>query len=89
MNQQDLLIYGVAGLVFLAIGCVGILLTTEDKTHSARKRAKAVGAGETGKSRTSKIDEETNARRRETQRMLAKLRQQDQARKKSLMPQDM
>ncbi|MEM7662531.1 MAG: type II secretion system F family protein [Pseudomonadota bacterium] len=89
MSQQDLIIYGTAALVFVAIICVGVLLTTDDRTQNARKRAKLVGAGETGKStRISKADEETNARRRETQRMLAKLRENDAKRKKMIVPQD-
>ena len=84
-----MLIFGAAALVFVAIMCVGVLLTTDDKTQHAKKRAKLVGAGETGKStRVSKADEEANARRRETQRMLAKLRQEDEKRKKMLVPQD-
>ncbi|MEO0883712.1 MAG: type II secretion system F family protein [Pseudomonadota bacterium] len=89
MSQQDLLIYGAAALVFIAIACVGVLLTTEDKTQNARKRAKLVGAGESGKvSRSAKADEEASARRRETQKMLEKLRKDDAKRKKMIVPQD-
>ncbi|MEM9670547.1 MAG: type II secretion system F family protein [Pseudomonadota bacterium] len=90
MTQQDILIYGIAGLVFLGVICVGFLLTTDDQTYAAKKRAKLVGSGETGTVARSKnkAEEETNARRRETQKMLEKLRQDDNKRKSSIVPQD-
>ncbi len=87
MTQQEIIIYGVAALAFLTIGGIGLALTSGDTNSAARKRAKSIGSGDRGSSRAGKGDD-TSARRKETQKMLDKLREQDEERKKSLVPQN-
>ncbi len=89
MSQNDLIIYGIAALAFIAIVGIGLALSSSSSEEAARKRAKQVAQG-TRNTGTSKKDREDNTqRRKETQRMLSKLREDDAKRKKSLVPQDM
>ena len=88
MTEQEMMLYGGAALAFLAIGGLGIALTSGDSNQSARRRAKSIGAGDNSGSSGRKGHDENSVRRKETQKMLTKLREQDVARKKSLVPQD-
>jgi tight adherence protein B len=88
MTQQDMILYGVAALAFLTIGGLGLAFTGGSSNGAARKRAKSIGAGDVTSGRPRKGNDDNSARRKETQKMLAKLREQDQQRKKSLVPQD-
>ncbi|WP_300375638.1 type II secretion system F family protein [Henriciella sp.] len=82
----DLTVFLVAGLAFLALAGVGFALTG-GSSEAASKRAKQIKEGKKGgKSRGD--DDAVSQRRRQTQQMLKKLRQRDEARRKSLMPQD-
>ncbi|MEL8055280.1 MAG: type II secretion system F family protein [Pseudomonadota bacterium] len=80
----DLLIYIIGGLAFLAVAGLGLVLTGDDNKEKAIKRAKQVASGEkaNGKGR-GKQDVAAN-RRKQTQQMLKKLREQDEERRKSL-----
>jgi tight adherence protein B len=82
----DLLIYAVAGLAFLAIAGLGLALTGE-AGNSASKRVRQLGEAKAG-AKGAKNQDPNSQRRRQTQQMLKKLRQQDEARRKSLVPQD-
>ena len=88
MTEQEMMLYGIAALAFLAVGGLGIALTSGDSNQAARKRAKSIGSGDNSGSGGRKGHDENSARRKETQKMLSKLREQDEARKKSLVPQD-
>lgn len=79
------LIYLVGGLAFLALAGAGFALTA-DSGGAAAKRARQLKEGKKGKSRAD--NDPNSQRRRQTQQMLKKLRQQDEARRKSLMPTD-
>lgn len=86
MLGGDLLIYLVAGLAFVALAGVGFALTSEG-SDGAVKRARQLKDGRAGGKGKQKQDA-TSQRRRQTQQMLDKLREQDEARRKSLVPQD-
>ncbi|MEQ8558614.1 MAG: type II secretion system F family protein [Henriciella sp.] len=82
------MIYLVGGLAFLALAGVGLALTGGSGSEVASKRARQIKDGKKGKGRSSADNDPNSQRRRQTQQMLKKLRQQDEARRKSLMPQD-
>lgn len=84
--DNDLLIYGIAGLAFLAIAGVGLAFAG-GSNEAAAKRAKQIGAGEKTTGTRNKRDENSQ-RRRQTQQMLANLRAQNQTKRKSIMPRD-
>ena len=86
MLGGDLLIFLVAGLAFVALAGIGLALTGGDNDNPAR-RARQLAEGRTGNKGNQKQDA-ASQRRRQTQQMLAKLREQDEARRKSLVPQD-
>ena len=88
MTEQDMILYGVAALAFLTIGGLGLAFTGGNSSSSARKRAKSIGAGDRMNGQARKGDAENSARRKETQKMLTKLREQDEQRKKTLVPQN-
>jgi tight adherence protein B len=79
----DLLIYMIGGLAFLAIAGLGFVLTGDAAQERTAKRAKQISTGETDSKRIDKNDPMAS-RRKQTQQMLKKLREQDQARRKSL-----
>ncbi len=91
MTEQDMMIYGVAALAFVAVAGIGLAFAgSGGGSEAARKRAKAVAAGESvqrGQGRNKAADE-ISLRRKETQRMLTKLREDDKKRRKSVVPQD-
>ena len=82
MDQQTIII---AVLAFFAIAGVGFVFAGGDDSGKASKRAKALAA-------TGRVDGKTNdpaaLRRRQTQDMLKNLREGEQKKKKSLVPQD-
>lgn len=87
MSQTDLIIYAIAGLAFVAIIGLGFAFTGDNTQGVAKKRAKMVGQGQKGV-QARKTNDENNQRRKETQRMLTKLREDDAQRRKSLVPTD-
>lgn len=88
MSQTDLMIYGIAALAFIAIVGLGFAFTGDDAQGGAKKRAKQVAQGFNGASKANKANDEMNQRRKETQKMLTKLREDDAKRRKSLVAQD-
>lgn len=84
----NLMIYLVGGLAFLALAGVGLAFTG-GSNEAAVKRARQIKEGKKGKGRGgAEANDPNSQRRRQTQQMLKKLRQQDAARRKSLVPQD-
>ncbi len=83
----NLMIYVVGGLAFLALAGLGLAFTGGE-SDVAVKRARQIKEGKKGKGRGGPETDSNSQRRRQTQQMLKKLRQQDAARRKSLMPQD-
>ncbi|MEL6323916.1 MAG: type II secretion system F family protein [Pseudomonadota bacterium] len=83
MSQDDMITYGIALLAFIAVAGVGIALTSGGGEEAAKKRAKLVASGETGSKvrQRNRADEESHARKRETQKMLAKLREDGEKRR--------
>ena len=90
MSQTDLMIYGMAALAFIAIIGIGFVLTDDNSTGNAKKRAKLVGQGQgtSVSTKGAKTQDASSQRRKETQKMLSKLREDDAKRRKSLVPQD-
>lgn len=81
--DASLVIYAVAGLAFLAIAGIGLVLTS-GQDEAARKRARAIGSGKTGSSRAALKGVDENARRRaKTQEMLENLRRQGKERRRN------
>ena len=83
--DNDLIIFGIAGLAFLAIAGVGMAFAGGG-SEAASKRAKQIGAGEKTTGRNKR--DENAGRRRQTQQMLANLRAENQSKRKSIMPRD-
>ncbi|WP_233355764.1 type II secretion system F family protein [Henriciella litoralis] len=83
--SSDLIFIVVGVLAFLAVAGAGIALTG-GAGDAANKRVRQMKEG-TAKKNRSNPDSNTQ-RRRQTQQMLKKLRQQDEARRKSIVPQD-
>lgn len=88
MTQTDMMIYGIAALAFIAIVGIGLALVGDNSSGAVRKRAKQVGQGSNTGAKGRKGNDENAQRRKETQRMLTKLREDDAKRKKTLVPQD-
>ncbi|MEM9740363.1 MAG: type II secretion system F family protein [Pseudomonadota bacterium] len=85
--NDDLIIYGVAGLAFLAIAGIGLAFAGGGSGEAAAKRAKQLSSGNkegSGKNKREKQD----TRRRQTQQMLDQLRSESEAKKRSIMPRD-
>ena len=83
--SSDLIFIVVGVLAFLAVAGAGIALTGGGG-DAANKRVRQMKEGTAKKNR---INPDSNTqRRRQTQQMLKKLRQQDEARRKSIVPQD-
>lgn len=80
----DILIYVIGGLAFLVIAGLGLALTGNESQEKAAKRAKQIGAGEKADSKGRGKNDAMASRRKQTQQMLKKLREQDEARRKSL-----
>lgn len=88
MTQTDMMIYGIAALAFFAIVIIGLALAGDDQEAIVKKRAKTVAQGQKVNIANRKASEDNSQRRKETQRMLAKLKEDDAKRKKNLVPQD-
>ncbi|MEO0815896.1 MAG: type II secretion system F family protein [Pseudomonadota bacterium] len=85
--NEDLIIYGIAGLAFLAIAGVGLAFAGGGSGEAVAKRAKQLSNDK--KDRVSKArNEKQDSRRRQTQQMLDRLRTENEARKRSIMPRD-
>ncbi|MEM1086917.1 MAG: type II secretion system F family protein [Pseudomonadota bacterium] len=80
----DMLIYVIGGLAFLAIAGLGLALTGDESKEKAVKRAKQVASGEKGNTKGRGKEDVAASRRKQTQQMLKKLREQDAERRKSL-----
>ncbi|MEO1642448.1 MAG: pilus assembly protein, partial [Pseudomonadota bacterium] len=80
----DLLIYVIGGLAFLVIAGIGLAFTGDESTEKAAKRAKQIGAGEKVGAKGRGKKDVAESRRKQTQQMLKKLREQDAERRKSL-----
>jgi len=86
MDDRDLMIFALAGLAFLAVAGVGLAFTGGESA-AASKRARQFQASQKsskGKRRT----ESSRQRSRQTQQMIANLREDQKAQRKSLMPRD-
>jgi tight adherence protein B len=83
----DITLIIIAVLAFLCIGGVGFALTGDSNSEKAAKRAKQIAANETPGRRVARNDPNA-ARKRQTQQMLKKLREQDESRRKSLVAND-
>lgn len=82
----DTLIYLIGALAFVVIVGLGFALTGSDEAEKTSKRAKQIGRGEATVRRER--NDPTAARKRQTQQMLKKLREQDEKRRKSLTSND-
>jgi len=83
----DLVLFAIAGLAFVCIVAVGFVFTGDAGTEKAAKRAKQLAANETPGRRLSRNDPNAQ-RKKQTQQMLKKLREQDETRRKSLVAND-
>lgn len=85
----DTLIYVIGGLAFLVIAGIGVALTGDSGGEKAARRAKQLAAGNTpGRVTRGSAEDGNAARRKQTQQMLKKLRDQDVERRKSLVAND-
>ena len=87
MEQNDLILYGVAGLAFLAVAGVGLAFAGNNSSAVATKRAKQMQSQQANRGKRAKTEKQ-DQRRRQTQQMLDNLRDQNAARKSSIMPRD-
>lgn len=83
----DLVLYLVGGLAFLCIAGLGIAFTGDANAEKASKRARQITSGEAGSRRSGRSDPNA-ARKKQTQQMLKKLREQDESRRKTLVAND-
>ncbi|MDJ0922146.1 MAG: type II secretion system F family protein [Henriciella sp.] len=82
----DNLIYVIGALAFVVIAAVGLVFTADSGAEKAAKRAKQLGAdGGTGLTRKANKNDPNAMRRKQTQQMLNKLREEDKVRRQSLM----
>ena len=88
MTQSEMMLYGVAGLSFIAIVGIGLVLAGDDTQNATKKRAKLVGQGQATGTKARAGADESSQRRKETQKMLTKLREDGATKRKSLVPQD-
>ncbi len=84
----DTLIYIIGGLAFLVIAGFGIALTGDSGGEKAARRAKQLTTGGVSRTTRGTKDDGNTARRKQTQHMLKKLREQDVQRRKSLVAND-
>jgi len=88
MTNSEMMLYGIAGLLFIAVVGIGLVLAGDDTQSATRKRAKLVGQGSSSGSKVRSANDESSQRRKETQKMLTKLREDGASKRKSLVPQD-
>lgn len=87
MENSDLMLIAVAGLAFLAVAGVGLAFAGGGSAEAASKRARQFQADQKNASKNRKSGQE-KARARQTQQMLANLREQNEEKRKSLLPRD-
>ena len=83
----DIVLYLIGGLAFLVIAGLGFAFTGDAGQEKASKRARQLAANEAPGRRTGRSDPNA-ARKKQTQQMLKKLREQDESRRKSLVAND-
>lgn len=83
----DLLFYVIGGLAFLCIAGIGLAFTGDAETEKASKRARQIATDDPSGRRGARSDPNA-ARKKQTQQMLKKLRDQDETRRKSLVAND-
>ena len=83
----DLTFYLIGGLAFLFIAGLGIAFTGDANAEKASKRARQVTSGDPA-TRSGGRNDPNAARKKQTQQMLKKLREQDETRRKSLVAND-
>jgi len=83
----DIVFYLIGGLAFLCIAGVGLAFTGDAGAEKASKRAKQIASDEPVGRRGGRSDPNA-ARKKQTQQMLKKLREQDETRRKSLVAND-
>lgn len=89
METQDLILYGVAGLAFVAVAGAGLALAGGSSSETAAKRARQYQQRQRAGNRKADTQDEVKARRRQTQQMLKTLRNENQPRKgPAILPQD-
>lgn len=86
--SPDLIIFLVAGLAFVAIAGAGFAVFGASD-GAATKRAREIATRSPNSSRGNGAAEAMDARRQKTQEMLKSLREVEDERRKSLIPQDM
>lgn len=84
----DTLVYIIGGLAFLVIAGVGLAFAGDSGSSKATKRLKQFESGESSGGRGASRNDPNYARRKQTQQMLQKLRDQDVERRKSLVAKD-
>ncbi len=87
MSQQDIMLIVLAGLAFLAVAGIGFAFAGGDSSSGAAKRAKQFQAQQKS-SRGRARREVQSQRNRQNQQMLQNLRDQNERRRKSLVPRD-
>lgn len=83
----DLLFYVIGGLAFLCIAGFGLAFTGDAGAEKASKRARQIATDDPSGRRGARNDPNA-ARKKQTQQMLKKLRDQDETRRKSLVAND-
>ncbi len=83
----DIVFYLIGGLAFLCIAGVGLAFTGDAGAEKASKRAKQI-ASDDPVGRSGGRNDPNAARKKQTQQMLKKLREQDETRRKSLVAND-
>ena len=87
MDNSDLMLIAVAGLAFLAVAGVGLAFAGGGNSEAAAKRARQFSSDQRNADKNRAKGQE-RARARQTQQMLANLREQNAEKRKSLLPQD-
>lgn len=80
--DQDMMIYAISALAFLAVAGVGLALTG-DKNEASKKRVKAIKSGQVSTAKSGGRNDVNAQRQKRTQEMLDGLRAQEEERKKS------
>ena len=88
MTQADMMVYGIAALAFIAFVAIAFAFT-DNNSSIAKKRTKMIAQGEkTNVGNGRKGGDDASQRRKETQRMLTKLRDDGKTRRKAVGPTD-
>lgn len=82
----DMMVFVIGGLAFMVLAGIGIAMTGGSQGDGkAARRAKQLASGEGPTNTRRPSDDANSTRRKQTQQMLKKLREQDAQRRKSLM----